>query len=552
MLAMSNTEIVDNFVEVPSIKMLKKGKNKFESVDLKNLFGNYSDQNLESMYKTLKQYEHLYKDQNVYLFFLAYEKGHQYNENCDKCKSEHDDHPYDYNCNECNYYHKNITMDIECKICKKIHMNHYFDENCINKYCIDNYVINKRVPCLGYDRRKRCNGYETCKGHVHGHKYSDDCKELNCELNIKNNGKCYGYKSIHHTRRNKSIQIIKCLEHCNCRCICRTLNCRFFVDIDKCNCVCDDNCKNYELQLGASEGSSMYDFVYNDDNTVIEPVEQMRYIGLRCLNEEFCFEVDPTNIIMDEMNYNKKITISDDGFIVDEYLKGDHKKGLLLYNASIEINQNTNLRYSNYNQENNYDTIGPRIANIHINMYTKDEKIAIQKIEGIFKNNKFNPNDSIAGIVIAHVSYLKYLFPHIYLKNEHQKIIVDKQIIELSDNLTKASKELQEKINCNIGQSNINCNNNIADDDGAQISESGNFVCRSLNEKNIKIYNRKIFEARSKIRLNKLRKIHLSPSEYKKNFNESKQEIIEIEINKKCNRGEDCFHYQMGRCMYIH
>ena len=307
-------------------------------------------------------------------------------------------------------------------------------ERFLNLFNIENDPEDTYYVCVSYDRPfthkfekncRKCVDKELCSGYVHGHMYDSNCNKDNCVSNIRNGGTCYGYTQRHIKYDNfgklhiKNLHKFKCTAHCKCKCNnirCVINNCRYQMNHEECNCVCDENCTSLETQLGISETADVcdaydnHDYNINDDDDVIDISKTL----IRGIKEELCFNCNCKDVVLYDRNFNHA------------------RNNNLFYNAELEIKTDVELDitpkyirhnkfyyddYEDYDDDyyNNKSTITElkQKGNIWVKIFGKKD-VLINKIEEQFRNKEYRPNDTINAMILVHRENLIKIFPQLF------------------------------------------------------------------------------------------------------------------------------------------
>jgi len=260
-------------------------------------------------------------------------------------------------------------------ICVGNYLGHYNNKNCTDQDCLD---------------KGKCQGY------VHGtHPYDENCKYDNC----LNNNTCYGYTNVTGSftqgsafRKNNNIYNTRCLACCTCRCPCTLKEknnkyCRFDIDLLNCDCICNDNCTNLEIQTFLSETAKT-----NEDD-----IRLTVYRGL-----------------YEELNLKTTETIN--------FLDGDkhifYNGGQARVNAFVELNNESNIEY--FKNPNPCIVADDKSKKVNIVLYGEHDVLKKHLTE-MFKNNFYKPDDSIGCFFIVPINKFTKVFPYLFSDAKHYK-----------------------------------------------------------------------------------------------------------------------------------
>lgn len=238
-----------------------------------------------------------------------------------------------------------------------------------------------------------------CSGYTHGtHMFDSKCVNKTC---VEHNT-CFGYHKINNNKIVPNLQNTKCLGCCKCRCVCNKKHCRYNIDLMKCGCVCDENCKNIEIQPFISETNKI-------NENILDTVSRG---------------------IIEEINMSIKESIN----ILD------YKEKRL--SAYIEVKDDTVVEYKKIVFNEKHDN---KLCKVNIIIFG-EHNILKNKIKNIFKKNNFVPNDDIGCLLILPIHKIEALFPYAFSQYhindlQLQNINIEKKIDNINIVLNEPTLE---------------------------------------------------------------------------------------------------------------
>jgi len=155
-----------------------------------------------------------------------------------------------------------------------------------------------------------------------------------------------------------------------------------------------------DTQFGISETCEDFGLSINDrEITSKDPniqKEQIKKTGIRGLIEECCININKNDLQVNSRNWD----FSNNGYAY--------------YNASLKITENTNIDYKYNSTEQNQLKFKTQIrGQICIKIFGQKD-VLINKIQSLFSNNPFLPNDSIDALFLIPHCWLKELFSSMF------------------------------------------------------------------------------------------------------------------------------------------